>query len=100
MVMCSGDEKLVMQERADIAGRRRELSATCEVLAKAVAELQLLPRELEAHAGIGLRSRTESHVGPLLDVPELSTGSSASAARVASRSLEMYQSLNMSTAGH
>ena len=89
-----------MQERQDIAGRRRELTATCDVLSKALAELQLLPRELEAQAGIGPRSRTESNVGQLLDVPELSAGSSSGAARVASRSLEMYQSLNMSTVGH
>eukprot|EP00892_Ulva_mutabilis_P006287 jgi/Ulvmu1/402/UM001_0409.1 len=95
----SGDEKRVMQERQDIAGRRKDLTATCEVLSKAVAELQLLPRELEAQAGIGPRSGG-SAVGQLMDVPELSGSIGSSTARVASRSLEMYQSLNMSTVGH
>lgn len=89
-----------MQERVEVAARRRELSASCEVLAKAVAELQLLPRELEARAGLGPRSRTGSQVGGLLDGSEVPTGTSPSAARVASRSLEMYHSLNSSQALH
>jgi hypothetical protein len=49
--LCSGDEKDVMRERADVAHRRAELSVTCDVLAKAVAQLQLIPRELETSGG-------------------------------------------------
>jgi hypothetical protein len=49
--VCSGDEKDVMRERADVAHRRAELSRTCEVLAKALTQLQQIPRELETTAG-------------------------------------------------
>lgn len=46
-LMCSGDEKDVMRERADVADRRAELSVTCDVLSRALAQLQQIPRELE-----------------------------------------------------
>ena len=50
-MLCSGDEKDVMRERADVADRRAELSVTCDVLARALAQLQQIPRELESTGG-------------------------------------------------
>lgn len=40
-----------MRERADVADRRAELAVTCDVLARALAQLQQIPRELESTGG-------------------------------------------------
>jgi hypothetical protein len=95
---CRGDEKILMKERADIAGRRAQLTSYCDVLEKALRQLQAIPSELEGQIGdfhgnfpgIGFRLGA-----PSIEPSRLNTLESA--ASLASRSLEMYNTLNISS---
>jgi hypothetical protein len=90
-----------MQERRDTAQRRKVLANAVSVLNHALQQLQLIPRELEAHAASSLEGDEGVSGKSRLAAPRRNdVALSTDAGSVAAQSMQMYRSLALSSVGH